>query len=120
MRCAGSRTYPKLPKNWSAESEANGLSCEAAREISQPASTKTVHQSSISLHFKPLFLVFISVLLKLSKESFRQGGLRCCSLENICLQWWLCQLTCIEEKLEQNSVRKPLLLTLMMTPLAVQ
>ena len=37
----------------------------------------------ISLYFKPLFLVFISVLSKLSKESLRQGGLRCCSLENI-------------------------------------
>ena len=30
----------KLPKKWSAESEANGLSCEAARENSQPTSTK--------------------------------------------------------------------------------
>ena len=39
MRCAGSRTYPKLAKKWSAESEANGLGCEAAREISQPTST---------------------------------------------------------------------------------
>ena len=28
MSCAGSRTYPKLPKKWSAESEADGLSCE--------------------------------------------------------------------------------------------
>ena len=29
--------------------------------------------------------------------------------------WWLC-FTCVEEKLEQNLVRKPLLLTLMTTP----
>ena len=65
------------------------------------------------MHFKPLFLVFISVLCKLLKESLRQGGLRCCSLE-ICPQWWLC-FTCVEEKLEQNLVRKPLLLTLMTT-----
>ena len=81
-------------------------------KISQPASTKQYISHFISLHFKPLFLVFISVLLKLSKESLRQGGLRCCSLENICLQCWLC-FTCVEEKLEQNLVRKLLLLTLM-------
>ena len=116
MRCAGSRTYPKLPKKWSAESEANGLSCEAARENFSAGFNKTVHQS---LYFKPLFLVSISVLSKLSKESLQQGGLRCCSPENICLQWWLC-FTCVEEKLEQNLVRKPLLLTLMTNPVAVQ
>ena len=64
MRVA-SRTYPKLPKKWSAESEANGLSCEAARENFSAGFNKTVHWS---LYFKPLFLVFISWLLLLFKS----------------------------------------------------
>ena len=34
----------------------------------------------------------------------------------MCLQCWLC-FTCVQEKLEPNSVKKPLLLTLMTTPL---
>ena len=37
------RTYPKLSKKWSAESEANGLSCEAAREKFSAGFSKTVH-----------------------------------------------------------------------------
>ena len=50
MRCAGSRTYPKLLKKWSTESEADGLSCEAARENSQPTSTKQYFFLCISNH----------------------------------------------------------------------
>ena len=52
------------------------------------ASAKQYISPFISLYFKPLFLVFISVLSKLSKGSLRQGGLRCCSLENIYLLFY--------------------------------
>ena len=81
--------------------------------ISQPISAKQYISPFISLYFKPLFLVLVSVLSKLSKESLRQGGLRCCSLENIYLLFYLRW-----EKLEQNIVRKPLLLTLRTTPVS--
>ena len=65
------------PKKQSAENEVKALSCEAVRE------TFNKTEKIISLHFKPLFLVFINVLLKLLKESLWQGGLRCCSPENM-------------------------------------
>ena len=103
-------------KKWSAESEANGLSCEAARENSQPTSTKQ--------YITPLFICISNHYFSFSWWAFcwkedLWRGLKCCSLENICLQWWLC-FTCIEEKLEQNSILKPLLLTLMTLSLTVQ
>ena len=67
---------------------------------------KMVHYSFISLHFKPSFPVVISILLK--------------GISSDVLAWKMCLhlltmlcFTCVEEKLEQNSVRKPLLLTMM-------
>ena len=62
------------------------MSCEAAREGFSADFNKTVHQSFISLHFKP-FLVFISVLLKGISSARRSQMLWSGKL---CLQWWLC------------------------------
>ena len=47
------------------------MSCEAARENSQQTST---NYSFISLHFKPLFLVFMSILLKAARSQMLLSG----------------------------------------------
>ena len=73
MHCAGSRTYPKTAQKWSAESEVNGLGCEAEREN---------FSADFTLFFACISNHFISVLLK--GIYVRQGGLRCCSQENVC------------------------------------
>ena len=60
------------PKHGLLKARLNVLHCEAAREHFSAGFNKTVHLSFISLHFKPLFLVSINVLLKLLKESVLQ------------------------------------------------
>ena len=77
------------PKNGPLKARLMAWAAKLRQKISQPASAKQYISPFISLYFKPLFLVLISVLSKLSKESLRQGGLRCCSLENIYLLFYL-------------------------------
>ena len=77
------------PKNGPLKARLMAWAVKLREKISQPASAKQYISPFISLYFKPLFLVLISVLSKLSKESLRQGGLRCCSLENIYLLFYL-------------------------------
>ena len=61
------------------KNEANGVSCEAAREHSQPTSTK--------LYITPLFLCISNHYFLLSCalcwKEYLQRGLRHCSLENV-------------------------------------
>ena len=67
MRCAGSRTYPKLPKKWSPEIEANGLSCEALRENFSQNSTLVI-----------CFFAFQTIISRFHKRfvEFVKGSLR--------------------------------------------
>ena len=77
------------PKNGPLNARLMAGAAKLREKISQPASAKQYIRPYYFSVFQAIISRFHKRFVKVTKESLRQGGLRCCGLENIYLLFYL-------------------------------